>query len=437
MLTLLRENGIGVPLNVDDYYVREVDTGLDEVIFDLSIWDPLFPEIQEETLLREQSDGQTAEYRVKAINSSNDRATIKAQLQLDDWEASCRTDYEFNGNFYDFVNAIKPSGWTVTASEPIMRTAKIEADGTPLAILQDGRAEYDGVAYRFNQQQKIIQLVDMYNLAYLGSFLTRDLNLKAVKYTGKSTKLVTRLYPYGKADDDGHPLTIASVNNGKPYVENHTYTDRVICATMTDDRFTDAANLKEYAQARLDEQAVPERSFDCDVVDLMATNPGKYDYLSFELFSKIGLIDETRQSGKIMHRVVERWRYPFHPEKNKVILSNSPRKLQVQVKEALQPAKEERISKGAVGGSRLMNKSVGENKIDEYAVSKGKLKQTLSKQIDDNTENAKKANDFLDALQSGDESLSLSGLKLNGHDILIGTPVTIDGNLYRLVIWSN
>lgn len=437
MLTLLRPNGIGVPLNVDDYYVREVDTGLDEVIFDLSIWDPLYPEIQEETLLREQSDGQTAEYRVKAINSSNDVATIKAQLDLDDWVATCKTDYTFNGNFYDFVTAIAPTGWFVTASEPIFRTAKIEADGTPLDILQDGRKEYDGVAYRFDQQAKIIKLVDMYDLPYLGSFLTRDLNLKAVNYTGKSTKLVTRMYPYGKADDNGNPLTISSVNNGKPYVENHSYTDRVICATFTDDRFTDAANLKEYAQAKLDELAVPERSFDCDVVDLMAVYPDKYNYLSFELFSKIGLIDETRQSGKIMHRVVERWRYPYHPEKNKVILSNSPRKLQVQVKEALQPAKEERISKGAVGGSRLMNKSVGENKIDEYAVSKGKLKQTLSKQIDDNTENAKRANDFLDALQSGGESLSLSGLKLNGHDILIGTPVTIDGNLYRLVIWSN
>lgn len=428
MITMIKSDGSAVPLAVDDYYVREVDTGLDEVVFEISVWDPVFPEIQEETLLREQSDGQSAEYRVKAINSSNDTATVKAQLQLDDWVSSCRTDYEFSGNFYNFVDAIKPRGWVVTASEPITRTAKIEsADGTPLDILQDGRKEYDGVAYRFNQQQKIIQLVDMYNLVYLGSFLTRDLNLKAVSYTGKSTNLVTRMYPYGKADDDGNPLTISSVNNGKPYVENHSYTDRVICATFTDDRFTDAANLKEYAQAKLDELAVPERSFDCDVVDLMAVDPEKYNYLSFELFSKIGLIDETRQSGKIMHRVVERWRYPYHPEKNKVILSNSPRKIQVQVKEAMKPAKEERISKGAVGGSRLMPDTV----------SHKKLKKSLSKQINDNTDNAKKANDYLDGLQSGSESLAVAGLTVNGKTIRVGNTVTINGNTYNMVLWTN
>lgn len=431
MLTLLRDNGSGVPICCDNYYVREVDTGLDEVVFDLSIWDSLFPEIQEESLIREESDGQAAEYRVKAINSSNDVATIKAALDLNDWQKTCKTDYNFNGNFYSFVNAIKPNGWIVTASEPIMRTAKIEdQDGTPLDILQAGRKEYDGVAYRFNQQQKTIKLVDMYDLPDLGAFLTRDLNLKAVQYTGKSTKLVTRMYPYGK---DG--LSIASVNNGKAYVENHSYSEQVICATFTDDRFTDKQNLKEYAQAKLDELAVPERSFQCEVVDLMAVDPDRYNYLSFELFSQIGLIDETRSNAKIMHRVIERWRYPFHPEQNKVILSNATRKLQVQVKEALEPATEQRISKGAVGGSRLMDEAVGEKKLGGKSVSK----RTLSKEVDDDLTQAvndsKEVKEYFNGTPA--PGLALGTLKLNGKNIFALLTVQINGSNYNIVTWGN
>jgi hypothetical protein len=166
----------------------------------------------------------------------------------------------------------------------------------------------------------------MANGQNLGAFATRDLNLKENNYKGKSAGFATRLYAYGK---DG--LSFASINGGKPYVDNNTYSSRVICAFWKDERYTVAANLLAAAIERLETMAVPQRSFDCDVVDLAATNPEKYAELDFALFSRCILIDQTRSGAQIVHIIVERWIYPYLPQKNKVVLSTVPPRIQAQV----------------------------------------------------------------------------------------------------------
>lgn len=76
--------------------------------------------------------------------------------------------------------------------------------------------------------------------------------------------------------------------------------------------------------------AVPSRSYDCDVVDLAATNPEMYRIQDFSIFRVATLIDDTKNFA-INYQVVERWDYPYYPESNKVIFSSSPAKIQNQV----------------------------------------------------------------------------------------------------------
>ena len=84
----------------------------------------------------------------------------------------------------------------------------------------------------------------MANGQNLGAFATRDLNLKENNYKGKSTGFITRLYAYGK---DG--LSFASINGGKAYVENYTYSSRVICGFWKDDaQVADLRVVKTYAE---------------------------------------------------------------------------------------------------------------------------------------------------------------------------------------------
>ena len=333
MLTLYTASG-GVPLHEDDYYIKELASGLDELVFSMSIWDAEYPLIQEEASIQEHSnDDAPINYLVKAIDGGSERAHIKCQIDLDEWRSAMVIGYNSgSASIGEIVDAVKPTGWTVTDNSGITykRTIKLDA-ATAFDVLEQCRSTFSGMTFRFDNVAKTVEIVNMENGQNIGAFATRDLNLKRNDYKGKSTGFATRLYAYGK---DG--LSFADINGGKPYVENHDYSNRVICAYWSDERYTVKANLLLDAQAKIDEMAVPQRSFDCDVVDLAAVDPTKYSYLSFPLFTVVGLIDQTRSAGKVNHRVVERWRYPYLPEKNKVVLSTAAPRIQSQVTQIIQ-----------------------------------------------------------------------------------------------------
>ena len=327
MLSMTTTHG-SVPLLCDDYYVKELSTGLDELIFTVSIWDPNYKDIQEETEILEQSDGASCRYLVKAIDGGDQTAQIKCVIDLDEWNAAFTPTYEITQlNVGEVVQGILPPGWTMVNDSYILTRRSMTLEGvTPAGILDVCRDAYPGVTYRFDNVGKVITLENLDGGQNLGAFATRELNLIKSNYKGKSTDIVTRLYPYGK---DG--LTIAEVNDGKAYIDNQTYLPRVICAYWKDERYTDAGSLFLAATQRLAELAIPQRSYDLEVIDLAATDPEKYDFLSFPLFSRVSLIDETRSAAKIIHRVIQRWRYPYHPEKNRVTLATVAPRLQTQV----------------------------------------------------------------------------------------------------------
>lgn len=333
MLTLYTNSG-GIPLRCDDYYIRQLASGLDELIFTVSIWDEDYPVIQEEASVREESSGIAPMlYLVKAIDGGANNATIKCQIDLDEWKSVMSLGYNSGSkSCYEIVNAVKPTGWSVINHSGITYKRTIALDSaTPFDVLEACRSTFNNITFRFDNLNRTVEIVNMANGQNLGAFVTRDLNLTANNYKGKSANLVTRLYARGK---DG--LTFADINGGKDYVENKTYSSRTICAYWEDNRYTVKANLLLDAQAKLDAMAVPQRSFDLSVVDLAAVDPVTYSELAFTLFSVVSLIDQTRASGKVDHTVVERWIYPYHPDKNKVTLSTAAPRIQSQVVQVIQ-----------------------------------------------------------------------------------------------------
>ena len=326
MLTLITGSG-GIPLKVDDYYVRQLWSGYDEVVFPISIWDGDYTQIQEESSIREESDFGPLNYLVKAIDGGGNSATIKCQLDLDEWKSNMTVDYN-SGSLPvgAIIQNVAPPGWTVQNASGVTYSRTIALDSaTPLDVCEACRSTFN-VTFRWNNTTKIIRIVNPDTYQPIGAFVTRDLNLKENNYKGKSTNFATRLYAYGK---DG--LSFASINGGKPYVENNTYSSRVICAYWKDERYTVAENLLADAQTKIDQMAIPQRSFDCNVIDLANTNPDKYGFEDFSLFNVVALIDPTRSDAKINHQVSEVWRYPYYPAKNKVILSTAAPRIQSQV----------------------------------------------------------------------------------------------------------
>ena len=321
MLTLYHNNQEHV-LDTTEYYVRELASGLDEVIFDVSIWDPNYALLQEEANIVDRGDQR---YLVKQIDAGAVMAKIVCQLDLDEWRATLTVGYDSDTKTVaQQIDAVKPAGWTVVdlSGSSIGRT--IHGDYTPLQVCEACRDLYK-VYIRWDNKAKICTIYPQAMGSPVGSFATRELNLKEINYKGKSNNFATRLYAVGK---DG--LTFASINSGKPYVDNNTYSSRVICAYWQDDRYTDKQSLLDDAREKLAKLAVPERSYDCAIVDLQATNPLEYNNLDFSLFTVATLIDDSRNTA-IDYQVVERHVWPYHPDRNDVIFNSEPVKIQNSV----------------------------------------------------------------------------------------------------------
>ena len=319
MLKLISD--VSAVLNVDDFYICEKSNGLDELIFNMSIYDDNYPHVLEEAVIEYEQP-----YLVKAIDAGASTAKVKCQLNLDALKAELKLGYSNNSaTLQQTVDGVLPSGWLFVDNSGSTISRTIDGNYTPLEVIQQCVNTY-GVVFRFDVAAKIVRAYTLSAFQPLGAFASRELNLTEINFKGKSTDFFTRLYAYGK---DG--LSFADINDGKPYVEYHGYTDKVICAYWQDERYTIKENLLAAAQAAVKTGGSPDRSYECTVYDLAATNPEMYSWQDFSLFSVVRLIDDIKNIA-LDYQVVEYWRYPNYPEKNVVTLSSTAPKIQTTVK---------------------------------------------------------------------------------------------------------
>lgn len=320
MLKLV-SNG-GAVINTDDFYIVQKASGIDELIFNISVHDENYPKIIEEAVVEYEQP-----YLVKAIDAGMQMAKVKCQLNLDELKANMNPNYSNNNAaLYETISGVLPSGWTFFDHSFSEAEQTIEGGYTAFDIIMECMDAYK-VVFRFDVKRKRISSYHLDNFEPLGAFASGDLNLREINYKGKSTSFYTRLYAYGKKG-----LSFEDINNGKPYVENFQYSDKVVCAYWQDDRYEEKKDLLDDAKERLKTASIPERSYECTVVDLAKTNPDMYSFQDFSLFSVIRLIDEIKDIS-IDYQVVEYCEYPFYPEKNVVTLSSTAPKIQESVKD--------------------------------------------------------------------------------------------------------
>lgn len=342
----------GTILDDSQYVIKEQFDGVNLLTFTL----PDDVVVHNEDVVFETIDRQ--EYVVKIINGDY----ITCELNLDGLKAQ-QTDFSNNsatpGN--TLTQALSGTGWTGIDQTGLTSRKTITGALTPLDIIQEITNTWDGVTVLYDTQAKTVTLVfPALNTATV-TFLTEDLNLRQLDIAGDSSKFCTRIRAEGA---DG--LTFASINNGKDYVENYSYSSKVIYGEkIVDNRFTNAASLLEYAQSKLDEMAVPSLSYECDVVDV-ASYDSEYSFLELKMHKAVWLLDKKRDL-RIQHRVVAYERHPANPENNKVTLATVLITLQQAVKNA------DNITMGTFSGDRLADNSVSGDKIANGAVGSGKL----------------------------------------------------------------
>lgn len=342
----------GTILDNNQYTIKEQFDGINYLTFTL----PEDVVVHNEDVVFETIDRQ--EYVVKIINGDY----ITCELNLDGLKAQ-QTDFSNNsataGN--TLTQALSGTGWTGIDQTGLTSKKTISGAFTPFDIIQKISETWDGVTALYNTEQKTVTLVfPALNTATV-TFLTEDLNLRQLDIAGDSSNFCTRIRAEGK---DG--MTFADINNGKDYVENYSYSSKIIYGEkIVDNRFTDKQSLLEYAQSKLDAMAVPSLSYECDVVDV-ASYDGEYSFLELKMHKAVWLLDKKRNM-RIQHRVVAYERHPANPENNKVTLATVLITLQQAVKNA------DNITMGTFSGDRLADNSVNGNKIANGAVGSGKL----------------------------------------------------------------
>lgn len=331
MLTI-SNNGEQIPLNFDDYYIQEVYGGKDAAGFTLPLDHPDYQYLFEETPLIDTETKQR--YLIKAIDEGQTTVNIKAELDLDELSKDMFLNYTNSSD--TVVNTISktlPDGWAVQdhAYFNQRRTIELEA-ATPLDVI-DACPDIYNVVFRFDNNARVIHIYNPDSEEISGVFLTDELNLKSVNFKGKSSGFATRLYAKGKDS-----LTFADINGGKDYVEDFSYSDKVISVYWKDERYTIAENLLADAKKRLKSMAVPQQSYTCGVMDLARAresqegkNDNIYSFLEFKLYQNVVLLDR-RRNRRITHTVAGIKRYPKYPEKNEVTLSTVAPSIQNSVK---------------------------------------------------------------------------------------------------------
>ena len=307
----------GTALAVEDYCIKEKYNGINELSFSVPGDDI---KIVNEQSIHETTQNQA--YLVKVVNGDN----ITCELDLDELR-SVQTDYDASATPHDHLTAALASvGWSLVDYTGITEKRTITGALTPMEIIEQVENIWSGVTALYDTNEKKVTILCPENNKPQYTFLAEELNLRQLDIAGDSSTFCTRLRAKGA---DG--MTFADINNGKDYVENYTYSNRIIYGTaIIDERFTDKQSLKDYAQATLDANAVPAVSYECDVVDVAAMD-SDYSFQQLQMHKSVWLLDK-KFNTRVAHRVVEYCIYPDDASKNKVTLSTVTPSLQSAVR---------------------------------------------------------------------------------------------------------
>jgi len=111
-------------------------------------------------------------------------------------------------------------------------------------------------------------------------------------------ELVTRLYIYGKDE-----MTFASINGGKEYVEDYSFSSDVRISALDSSSFSNPYQMLEDARMRFAEYSQPRVSYVLSVMDLSVLTD--YEHEAWKL-GDIVTVDDKELEPSIKTRVVRR-----------------------------------------------------------------------------------------------------------------------------------
>ena len=309
ILTVIGRDGEPIPVNgYSDFFITHRQDGWDKVNFALPVDLEIYREITEETIVRYADN----EYSVKKIKNGR----IEGEINLGFLRGIYYEHYELTAKTLSYaLSGILPTGWTAVGAVLIPGTITLSLEHSTGVDIVNALMSAFNVYFVWNCAHRTCTVISADTAEDRGQYMTDELNLKQVSYTGSTADFCTVLYCYGRDNE-----SIESVNGGKKYIENHTYSAKRIVGVFTCDYY-EPLHIMIAGVREMLRRCKPEQSYECDVVDLAKLSP-TYSFLDFSLHQSATLIDRKRELN-VKHRIVEYKEYPDEPERNVVTLSQS------------------------------------------------------------------------------------------------------------------
>jgi phage minor structural protein len=254
-------------------------------------------------------------FRIRKIEDKNKTTTsVYCEAIWYDllYAGTVNLDFETMTANFPTEKLLEGTGWTLDKMEIDSKRSIREEHIGRLDGLRKVENLYSG-EFIFYHTKKIDFVKQIGQIRENVAFIYRK-NIKEISRFIDTTNLITKFYPYG-----ANWLTIEAANNGKPYLENYTYTNETRIYEKKDERFTNPYNLKDWAQELLDKVlAVPFINYDVDVITLEEITGAAFD--DYDIGDIVAVWDED--FGRIQVRIVKMQLNLKEPWRSKIDFEN-------------------------------------------------------------------------------------------------------------------
>lgn len=251
-------------------------------------------------------------YRVKGLDSGK----ITAVQDLDDLERKGFDTFlqETKTVAEVLVPILDGTGWTAEIDPSIGSTRRTieDAEGTNAVDLLAQMTKKFGIEIWYNAKLKKVY-VSLKRGVYRGTYFTSELNLSDFEVVEDTFDFYTRVYATG-----AEGMTFADINGGLPYVENLSYTTRIIPKYWKDERYTVKESLLADATAMVNDHAIPRISYQFKVSDL--SDKPEYLFLSYEIGDTVDILD-SKTNTAIRQRVVGHKKNPITKKSTDIMMA--------------------------------------------------------------------------------------------------------------------
>ncbi|MBO3333483.1 phage tail spike protein [Clostridium perfringens] len=345
-------------INYKDLCIESIlATGDKKLSFSLHKENKFYNFIEEECYIETKE----AEFVIKARDVGVDYTKFDCVLNLEELEANIFDRFEsVEQTITASLNlAIVGTGWTVKDNTLKKKRTVRCTNKNALEIVQEIKKTYR-VDIVFNTLKREIEVYEHLG-EDKGTYFIDSLNLTALQVQSDSYKFATRIIAEGK---DG--LTFSSINNGKNYVENYQYSNKIKTIYWKDERYTIKESLLEDAKAKLEEISKPFVSYNASILNLAELNPKYKNILDYKLGDTITLISKNNKV-KDKQRIVKTVEYPLDHSRDTVELANAVLKfedIQQENQETTDTVNNITTDNGTVNGSTI--DSITTKQIEDF-----------------------------------------------------------------------